>query len=242
MSDLLRFERVSKSFWRGPHEMVVLREVGFAVQRGELVVIWGQRGAGKTTLARLVAGLERPDAGAVRFCGSELAETGGRSAPWLNEQIGWVRRAGAEAEAVQTVADRVALPLLSKLSPRQARRRATAMLAEFGVAECAEARWGSVTDGQRTLVALAGALVRGPRLVVADDPTAYLNALQREEVMRSLRAACDEQGIAVLATVPDMPEMAYADQIGSLSGGRLVIRREPEPENVVEFRRREQSR
>ncbi len=238
-SDLLRFERVSKSFWRGLHETVVVREVDLAVRPGELVVVWGQRGAGKTTLAELAAGLVRPDAGTVRFCGRELIQRRGRSAPWLNEQIGRVRRVGGAADGMAV--DRVSQALLGKLSPRRARQSASAMLNELSVGECAEVGWNSLTDGQRTLVALAGALVREPRLVIADDPTAYLNALEREEVMRLLRARCDERGIGVLATVPDMPEMAHADQVGSLSDGRLRMRREIEPENVVELRRREQS-
>jgi ABC-type phosphate/phosphonate transport system ATPase subunit len=91
------------------------------------------------------------------------------------------------------------------------------------------------------LVSIARALGREPRLLVADDPTAYLNALQREHVMRLLRTACDEQGLGILVTVPDMPEMAHADQIASLSEGRLLTPRSPAEPNVIEFPSREQS-
>jgi putative ABC transport system ATP-binding protein len=137
----------------------------------------------------------------------------------------------------------VALPLLSQHSPRQARRRATTMLARMGLADCADAEWGSLTDGQRTLVSLAHAMVREPRLLVADDPTAYLDALQSDQVMGLLRAACDEQRIGALVTVPDMPDAAYADKVGSLGEGRLLVAPEPELEsrNVIDFPRREQS-
>jgi len=111
----------------------------------------------------------------------------------------------------------------------------------MGVGDCAEARWESLTDGQRTLVSIAHALAREPRLLVADDPTAYLNALQREEVMRLLQSTCLEQGLGVLVTVPDMPAMAHADQIASLSEGRLVMPRNPAERNVIAFPGREQS-
>src|ERR1700742_348218 len=219
MSDLLSLKHVRKAYWRGVHETVVLEDLSLRVREAELVVIWGQRGAGKTTLARLAAGLERPDVGSIRFAGDDLTVTRRGSRPLLHEKIGWVRRTASGGGEFQTVAEHVAVPLLSRYSPRAALRQAAAMLGRFGVGDCADARWESLTDGQRTLVAIVRALVREPKLLVADDPTAYLNVLQRDEVMRLLRAVCSEQGVGALVTVPDMPEMAYADQIGSLSGG-----------------------
>jgi ABC-type multidrug transport system ATPase subunit len=233
MTRLLSLEQVHKAYWRGPHQTVVLADLSLHVNVGELVVIWGQRGAGKTTLARLAAGLEQPDSGVVRFLGETLGRKRGGSKPLLHEGIGWVRR-GAAGEELQAVIDHVALPLLSKLSPRRARRAAASVLERVGAGECAELAWASLSDGQRTLVSIAHALVRDPHLLVADDPTAYLNALQREEVMRLLRQTCDEQGIGILVTVPDMPEMAHADQFGSLSEGQLVMPRERE-KNVIDF-------
>ncbi|HEV2973472.1 MAG TPA: ATP-binding cassette domain-containing protein [Solirubrobacteraceae bacterium] len=243
MVELLGLEHVRKSYWRGPHETVVLAGVDLQLQAGELVVIWGQRGAGKTTLARLAAGLEPPDAGAVRFAGEETARTRRASVPLLHREIGWVRRVGADTDEFRTVAEYVVLPLLSSYSPREARRVAAAALGRMGVGDCADAEWDSLTDGQRTLVSIAHALIREPRLLIADDPTAYLDALQSDRVMKLLREACDEQRIGALVTVPDMPDAAYADQIGSLSEGRIVMAPEPEPEaqNVIEFPQREQS-
>jgi putative ABC transport system ATP-binding protein len=238
MDELLTLEHVRKAYWHGAHETVVLADLDLRVHASELVVIWGQRGSGKTTLARLAAGLERPDAGSVHLSGDDLTKTRRGATPLLHEQIGWVRRAGSAGE-FQTVAERVAVPLLSRYSPRAALRQAATMLRRFGVGDCADARWESLTDGQQTLVAIVRALVREPRLLIADDPTAYLDVLQREEVMRLLQSVCREQGVGALLTVPDMPAMAYADQIGSLSGGRLVM--PPSGENVIDFPSREHS-
>jgi ABC-type multidrug transport system ATPase subunit len=234
MSALLRFDRVHKSHWRGPHEIRVLSDVSLSVAAGELVAVWGKRGAGKTTLARLAVGLDAPDRGSVSFRGTELSAA--QAFPrLLHEQIGWVRRGGARSEEIGIVADYLVLPLLSKFSPRNARRRATATLERLGIADCADCKWNQLTDGQRTLVALAHALVREPALLIADDPTASLDVLQRGEVMRLLRIACNEHGLAVLVTVPDMPDMVRADQIAMLSDARLIF---PEPDgqgNVIDF-------
>jgi ABC-type lipoprotein export system ATPase subunit len=228
---------VCKSYWRGAHETVVLADVSLEVCAGEFVAVWGQRGAGKTTLAMVAAGLETPERGRVSFAGRDLAEAPRGREPHLHQGIGWVQRMGPQSGDFQMVIDYVALPLLGKDSPRNARRRASAMLKRLGVADCGGERWESLTDGERTLVAVAHALVREPELLVADDPTANLNVLQREEVTGLLRRAADEEGLGILITVPDMPEAAYADRIGSLSDGRLTVSREPSEDrvNVVDF-------
>lgn len=249
MAPLLSLEGVCKSYWRGPHETVVLAEVSMDVHVGELVAVWGQRGAGKTTLATVAAGLETPDRGSVCFDGRDLGKLRRGRTRRLREGIGWVQRMGPQSGDFRMIVDYVALPLLRAHSPRSARRRASSMLKRLGVADCAGARWESLTDGERTLVALAHALVREPRLLVADDPTANLNVLQREEVVGLLRRAADEEGLGILITVPDMPDVAYADRIGSLSDGRLVMSKESlarelppvDDGTVVDFPGRQQS-
>jgi putative ABC transport system ATP-binding protein len=241
---LLSLKGVRKSYWRGPRESRVLDEVSLDVNRGELVAVWGQRGAGKTTLATIAAGLQSPDRGSVSFEGRELDWSRRPRATHLHEGIGWVQRQGPQSGEFRMIVDYVALPLLGAYSPRAARRRASSVLARLGVDGCAAERWESLTDGERTLVAVAHALVRAPRLLVADDPTANLDVMQREEVIALLRRAADEDGLGVLITVPDMPDMAYADRIGSLSEGRLMVATEPSSEGsgtVIDFPGRQQS-
>lgn len=222
MSVLLSLDRVHKSYWRGPREVVVLEDVSLDVHRGEFVAVWGQRGAGKTTLALVGAGLEAPEQGRVWFDGCDLA-TVSRPGSHLNAGIGWVQRGGPQSGDFRRVLDYVSLPLLASSSLRQARRRASAALSQVGAGSCAYELLANLTDGERTLVALAHALVREPKVLIADDPTASLDVLQRETVTRLLRQIADEDGLGVLITVPDMPDGAYADRIGALSDGQLVL-------------------
>ncbi len=232
----LALEQVSKSYWRGPHETAVLRDISLSVYAGECVAVWGQRGSGKTTLLKVAAGLEAPGGGTVRFKGGDLrARSRGELTRLLREEIGWARRSGPESGELEML-DYVALPLLKRQTLRRARERSAAALARVGVAECAKGRWEDLTDGERTLVSIAHAMVRQPSLLVVDDPTANLDVLQREEVMGLLRNTAEQDWLAVLITVPDMPSMVHAHRIGSLSDGRLLVPSGgAERDNVVEF-------
>jgi putative ABC transport system ATP-binding protein len=236
----LSLERVSKSYWRGPHETAVLKDISLSVYAGECVAVWGQRGSGKTTLLKVAAGLEVPEKGIVNFNGQDL---GGMSRAalvrLLREEIGWARRTGPESDELEML-DYVALPLLKRQTLRRARRRSAAALARVGVADCSKGRWDDLTDGERTLVSIAHAMVRQPSLLVVDDPTANLDVLQREEVMGLLRTTAEQDWLGVLITVPDMPSMVHAHRIGSLSDGRLLVPSgvSPERDNILEFPKR----
>jgi putative ABC transport system ATP-binding protein len=230
MTALLSFDQVAKSHWRGAHEIPVLLDVSFTLAAGEFVAVWGSRGSGKTTLTRLAVGREKPDRGTVRFRDSPVEFPAD-----LHRDIGWARRAGPKTEDFRDVASYLSFPLIGTTSRRTARRRAIAILERFGVADCASVRWHELTDGQQTPVAIAHALVREPSLLVIDDPTASLDLLQREEVMRALRIACDEDRIGILVTVPDMPS-GHVDRLAMLSDSQLVFPTPKDPlDNVVDF-------
>jgi ABC-type lipoprotein export system ATPase subunit len=233
---------VSKSYWRGAHELEVLMDVSMEMSAGEFVAVWGKRGAGKTTLLKIAAGLEAPDQGEVRFAGRELAGMSESAhARLMREQVGWVRRAGPRSDL--TMLDYVALPLLVEHGQRRARSRAYDALTRVGMSECAGQRWDSLSDGERALTGIAHGVVRSPRLLLVDDPTANLGVREREDVNELLRSLTGEEGLAVLMTAPGMPAAMGTDEIKVLSGGRLLAPpSEPSsPANVIDFPSKERS-
>ncbi len=239
---LLTLRSVSKSYWRGAHELKVLTDVSMEMSAGEFVAVWGKRGAGKTTLLKIAAGLEAPDGGTVRFEGRDLASMSESAhARLMREQVGWVRRAGPRSEL--TMLDYVALPLLVEYGQRRARSRAYDALTRVGMAECSGQRWDSLSDGERALTGIAHGVVRRPRLLLIDDPTANLGVREREDVNELLRSLTAEEGLAVLMTAPGMPAAMGTDEIKVLSGGRLLAPpSEPTPPaNVIDFPSRERS-
>ncbi|HSZ70419.1 MAG TPA: ATP-binding cassette domain-containing protein [Solirubrobacteraceae bacterium] len=236
MDALLSLRGVSKQYWRGARCVAVLEDVSLDVHAGELVAVWGRHNSGKTTLLKLAAGLEQPSAGIVAFAGRDLA---GLSAAGLarlrRKPIAWARPTGPESGDLKML-DYVAMPLLRRERHKQARRGAAAALERVGVAGCAMEVWRNLSDSERTLVAVAHAIVREPELLLIDDQTANLDYVQREDLMVLLREAA-EAGMAMLVTVPDMAEMVHAHTIRSLSGGRLLApaARAGAEGNVIDF-------
>lgn len=224
---LLRLDAVSRVFWRGSTEIAVLRDVALDIAPGEVVAVYGSRNAGKTTLLRIAAGFEAPDAGRVTFRGEDLVSASRRRLAALHRrEIGWVERAGPHSRDLP-IRDYLGLPLYREIGRREAHRRAIAALERVGAADHAAARWEDLSDSVRMLVAIAHALARRPKLLIVDDPTAGLGILDRERVLSLVWEAAVEEGLGVLLAVPDMPAMLHATKVHSLSRGRLLGPRGP---------------
>lgn len=219
---LLALDSVSKSHWRGPTEVPVLRDVSLEVAPGEFVAVYGKRAAGKTTLLKVASGLESIDRGTVSIAGRDLSKLSRRELAQLHrERVGWVSRSGPQSKDLP-VDVHVSLPLYGRLGPRAAARRGAAALALVGADDYVGELWDDLPDTARTLVAIAQAFVREPELVVVDDPFAGLGIVDREHVLARLRAAADENGVGILMAVPELPAMLRADQVRALIRGRIV--------------------
>lgn len=218
---LLSLRGIRKSYWRGLHELCVLTDATLEVHPGEFVAVWGKRGAGKTTLLKIAAGLEEPDGGQVLFEGRDItALSEAQRTSLRHSAIGWVRRTGPRSGL--RILNYVALPLMARHGRHDALRRANETLVRVGIPDCVEECWERISDGERALVSIAHGIVRSPRLLLVDDPTASLGMREREKVTELLRTLAVERSMGVLMSAPDMPTMMSSHQIRALSGGRLL--------------------
>jgi ABC-type lipoprotein export system ATPase subunit len=232
---LLSLAGVTKRYARGYREVDALADVDLDVEAGDFVAIWGGSRSGKTTLLRVAAGIETPEAGRVTFDGCDLATRSRRArARLLLTDIGCVWQTGRITRGL-SVLDHVALPRFKAHSHAQARREAHDVLERVGVAQCANARWHELSDGERTRVALAHALIRRPRLLLADEPTANLNMIEREQVLGVLRSVAEEAGVAIVMTAPDAPNLLQSHRLMSLDGGRLIKPRSEQRGTLIDF-------
>ena len=193
------------------------------VQPGEVLALLGPSGSGKSTLLHCLAGILRPDAGEVRFCGTRIDDQGDEARSRLRaSSFGFVFQFGSLVPELSAV-ENVALPLrLAGVKRRPAEDRARAWLDRLDVAAVGGKRPGQMSGGQGQRVAVARALVGNPRVVFADEPTGALDSLNGDLVMEELLGAAREQGASVVVVTHEARVAAYADREVVLRDGRLT--------------------
>jgi len=236
---VLAFEHVSRHHRLGRERVAVLDDACLEVWPGELVAILGPQRVGKTTLLRVAAGLEAPDAGTVRLAGQALgAPPAGERAPRLRS-VGLAPKSWRVVRG-KPVLDHVALPLLAeghRLTTALA--KAHAAIERVGAGHCTSASADELAPGDETRVALAQALVRDPRLLLVDEPGALAAPDERDELLRLLRAiAAERPQLAMLVTSRDVAGIAGAGRVLTLAGGTLRGASAPARGEVVPFRAR----
>ncbi|MFE2095848.1 ABC transporter ATP-binding protein [Streptomyces sp. PTD9-10] len=200
-----------------------LRGASVELRAGEILAVTGASGSGKSTLLHCLAGIVRPDEGAVAYDGQRLDQLPeNRLSELRRTDFGVVFQFGQLIPEL-TAVDNVALPLMLAGTDRAgARERAGAWLERFGVRGQEELRPGEMSGGQAQRVALARALVTGPKVVFADEPTGALDSLATEQVMTALVHTAREAGTAVLLITHDAQVAAYADRETRMSDGLAV--------------------
>ncbi|WP_030670126.1 ABC transporter ATP-binding protein [Streptomyces cellulosae] len=199
-----------------------LRGASVELRAGEILAVTGASGSGKSTLLHCLAGIVRPDDGTVTYGGERLDQFPEKRLSELRRtEFGVVFQFGQLIPEL-TALDNVALPLLLAGTSREdAHQRAGEWLERFGVRGQAELRPGGMSGGQAQRASLARALVTGPKVVFADEPTGALDSLASEQVMTALVQTARESGTAVLLITHDDQVAAYADREVRLSDGTV---------------------
>jgi ABC-type lipoprotein export system ATPase subunit len=242
MTALLSLSGVSKSHWRGSRPIPVLQDVSFALQAGDFAAILGDRRMGKTTLLRIAAGIDAPDEGEVAFDGRHLRgmSDAKRAELWRSE-LACVWN-GATWPA-RKVLDTVTVPLLgSGITRRDARRRASEELSRWDIGDAVGAMLHELSDAELLRVAFAEALVRRPRVLLADDPTETLNLMERNHVLANLQRVVREERIAVLISATDASGAAGINRLLVLVGNGELREAQSHSAPVVPLPTRTQAR
>ncbi len=216
---MVSFSAVVKRY---PAGQEALRDVSFSIEAGELVFLTGRSGAGTSTLLKLIPGVERPSSGSVIVNGQNVGALKRTAIPYLRRNLGLVFQ-DQKLLYDRSVYDNVMLPLsFSTHAPREAARRARAALDKVGLLAREKANPVQLSGGEQQRLAIARAVVNRPAVLVADEPTANLDAESAARVL-DIFVAFNQVGVTVLLATHDLALVArYGKRVLTLKDGRLA--------------------
>jgi putative ABC transport system ATP-binding protein len=224
---IIEAAHVSKSYGSGPARMQALTDVNLTIRSGELTVLIGPSGSGKTTLLSILGCMLAPTGGIARICGASIDGAGPEELAMIRrEHIGFVFQS-YHLFSTLTAAENVqlALDVRGERGPK-AVAKAEEMLASVGLASKTKSFPGQLSGGEQQRVAIARAIVANPSAILADEPTAALDTVNGQAIMRILSAIAKERDRAVLVVTHDARLFAFADRIVHIEDGALT-RQEP---------------
>lgn len=191
----------------------LLADITLELEAGDVALVTGRSGSGKTALARMLAGSARPDAGEVHMFGHDVARLRRSSIALLRRRAAFVPQELVLLERETALANAAASLSVAAVPRAEARTRAAAALERFGLAAVAAVPVARLSSGQRRLVCLARAAAAEPALLIADDPTAHLDALGRQAFLDMIAELQGRAGAALVAS-SDPALLAAATRLG----------------------------
>lgn len=229
---LIEFDKVTM-YYNDPEDaetdkptVAALVDVDFSVEKGEFVAVLGHNGSGKSTLAKLCNAIYEPSSGTVKVKG--IVADNDDKADEVRRIVGMVFQNPDNQIVATIVEDDVAFgPENLGVEPKEIRRRVDEALKAVNMYDFRHREPHKLSGGQKQRVAIAGVLAMQTECIVLDEPTAMLDPIGRQEVMRTVHRMNKEMGITVVLITHFMDEAAKADRVVVMDSGRIVMQGKP---------------
>lgn len=216
---------VSKYYFVGKKKKVLFENVSFEIKEGDFISLTGESGCGKTTLLKIIAGVEKPSSGYIVYDGAIFKIFKDFFVSnFRNNNIGFVFQTFELVDGL-SVLDNVLLPIyLDNKSVYKYRDKALDVLKYVGMEEYAYSDVAILSGGQKQRVALARALVKSPKYIFADEPTANLDEKNSLEIISLLERINSEQGISIVFITHRKDVMDYSNKIITIADSKCHIK------------------
>ena len=220
---VVSLQDVHRVYRTGNTEVHALAGVSMTVDPGQLVVLKGRSGSGKTTALNMMGGLDKPTRGRVLFKGIDISTFNEQTLTrWRRQEVGFVFQSFGLLPYL-TAYENVELPLkIARQSRQERRERTEACLELVGLGERAEHRIMELSGGEQQRVGIARALTVQPSLILADEPTGELDFNTSMRVMELFRSLVEEHGVTICLVSHDPAVEEFGDKIYELADGRVV--------------------
>jgi putative ABC transport system ATP-binding protein len=220
MSVLIDVRNLDFSFGSGELEQPVLKNVSISIHKSEIVLMTGPSGSGKTTFLTIIGGLRNALKGSVKVFDQQLINSAEQVKVTVRRQTGYIFQQHnllKSLTALQNVS--MAIELFDGMSEKERLDRAAEMLNSVGLGDRLNYKPGQLSGGQCQRVSIARALVRRPKIVLADEPTASLDKQSGQEAVSILKQLARESGATILLVTHDYRILDIADRVVELEDG-----------------------
>ena len=200
----------------------VLDEISLSIERGSFTAVLGHNGSGKSTMAKLLNGLNKPSSGTVTVNGMDTADE--KHEFEVRKTVGLVFQNPDNQIVASIVEEDVAFgPENLGVEPKEIRNRVDEALKSVGMYEYRTHAPFKLSGGQKQRIAIAGILAMQPECIVLDEPTAMLDPRGRSEVIETIQRLNREKGMTIVLITHYMDEAALADRVVVMDGGKVIL-------------------
>lgn len=212
---------ISKTFGEKTSKTEVLKDINFEVKDGEFIILNGASGSGKTTLLTILGGLLSQTSGDVVYEGKSLFERHTNKAHLRLNDIGFIFQASHLVPYLKVLDQLTLIGKETGMSSKEAQARAKELLTKIGLEEQLNSYPHMLSGGQQQRVAIMRALMNHPKIVLADEPTASLDACRAQEVVEMIRKQIKANQMIGIMITHDESLFKYADRIVQLYDGKI---------------------
>lgn len=223
MRKLIKAEAIVKVFDQGGEEQTVLSHASLDIGEGEFVAVMGPSGSGKSTLLFVLSGMDPADSGTITFDGTDLSKMSeDELADLRRTKIGFVFQQPTLLKNLNII-DNILLPSLkdNRKEAKRIKKRAKELMERMGIEELADREINQVSGGQLQRAGICRALMSGPKIILADEPTGALNSKTALDIME-LFSGINEEGTALLLVTHDPRVAVRSERVLFMSDGRIL--------------------
>jgi putative ABC transport system ATP-binding protein len=220
---LLTLQGIAKSYRQGEVEVQALQGIDLALDEGDFAALVGPSGSGKTTLLNIIGGLDVPSSGSVHLNSTDLTALDETAlSDFRLFQLGFIFQAYNLVPVLSALENVELIMVLQGRPPKERRERAEHYLALVGLQDLVQRRPSALSGGQQQRVAVARALAAGPRLVLADEPTANLDSENAASLLDIMHRLSHEEKTTFIFSTHDPRVMDRAERIITLHDGSII--------------------
>lgn len=218
----LQVKDIKKSFGKGQSETTVLKGINFEVSDGEFVILNGASGSGKTTLLTILGGLLSQNSGDILYNDAPLYDSDKKASELRLNEIGFIFQSSHLVPYLKVKAQLTTIGREAGMSKKDANQRAEALLKQIGLSHRLNVFPHMLSGGEKQRVAIMRALMNNPKIILADEPTASLDAERATEVIEMIKNQIQSKKMIGIMITHDKRLFEYADRVIELDDGVIV--------------------